>query len=271
MFYKEEDILKELICPKCSKTFEDPRILPCGYSLCQSCILNETDNESNSIAKCHCCQEKHSIPKEGQFIKNRFILKQLEKKPIEVKRGELGELLKKSMNTLIEERKELETFMKSGDQIVSDYLSEIRSQINHITETQIEKLNKARESLLDKLKQYQTECLYSKHANQTELFTKLDDHNKKIKRYLNGADWNEKSVNDQIREAKNLVESCSKAKSSFEKEIFLNKKPVFTPFSATLNDNEIVGKLTFDYFDKTNEKKSLIKSNDHLLKEVAKN
>ena len=261
MFYKEEDISNELICPKCTNRFDDPRILPCGNSLCQSCILDEI--EEGAINKCYCCQEKHSLPKEGEFTKNKFILKQLEKKPIEVNRGALGELLKKSLNTLTDKKEELENYLKSGDQKVSDYLSEIRTQIDLITETQIERLNKARDTLLEKLKQYQTECMYSKLTSKNDfLLAKMDTLNENITKYLKGTDWNETYVNDQIKEAKNLVDLCSKAKEDFENEIFLNKKPTFIPSKMTLNESETIGKLNFNNLDVIENQKEF---NDKLL------
>jgi hypothetical protein len=191
MFYKEEDISNELICPKCKNRFEDPRILPCGNSLCQSCILDEIDNENKTMKKCYCCQEKHLLPKEGEFIQNRFILKQLEKKPIKIDRGALGEQLKQSLMEITEKKHELETFVKGKDQIVSDYLSEIRTQIDVITETQIERMNKTRESLLDNLKQYQAQCISIKQTHQEDFLEKIDDFNKKIMKYLSGITWKE--------------------------------------------------------------------------------
>ena len=252
MFYKEEDISKELVCPKCTNRFDDPRTLPCGNSLCQMCILNhQVDNQTKTMNKCFCCQENHPLPKEGEFAKNKFIIKLLEKKPTEVKRGTLGEQLKKSIKTLTDKKDELENYLKSGDQKVSDYLSEIRTQIDLITETQIERLNKARESLLDELKQYQTECFYSKRTNHTELFRKLDECNEKMLKCLNGTEWDENYVIEKINEMKNLVSMCSKANVNFEQEIFLNKKPTFTP--SLFNDTVYIGKLNFGNFDITNE------------------
>ena len=244
MFYKEEDISKELACPKCTNRFDDPRILPCGNSLCQSCILDEI--EEGAINICYCCQETHLLPKDGEFAKNKFIIKLLEKKPIEVKRGALGEQLKKSIITLTNKKEEFDNYLKSGDQKVSDYLSEIRTQIDLITETQIERLNKARDTLLEKLKQYQTECMYIKRTNKIELLKEFDEYNEKMSKYLKGNDWNENYVNEQIKEAKNLVDLCSKAKEDFENEIFLNKKPSFIPSKMTLNEAETIGKLNFN-------------------------
>jgi hypothetical protein len=263
MFYKEEDISNELICPKCTNRFVDPRFLPCGSSLCQICILDQVDNEAKTMNKCFCCQENHPLPKEGEFAKNKFIIKLLEKKPIEVKRGALGEQLKKSIITLTDKKEELENYLKSGDQIVSDYLSEIRTQIDIITETQIERLNKARESLLDKLKQYQTDCMNNyKPTNKTEFITQIDLFNEKMRRYLNGADWNEKNVNEWIKEGKNLVDLCSKAKVNFENEIFLNKKPRFNPSTITLNEAESIGKLDFDSIKQSGIVQNVISLND---------
>ena len=161
--------------------------------------------------------------------------------------------------------------MKSRDQIISDYFSEIRTQIDVITETQIEQLNKARDNLLDKLKQHQTECMYYKPTNQTDFLTKLDEFNKKMNKYLSDTDWNENYVNDQIKQGKNLLDLCSKAKVTFQNEIFLNKKPTFIPSTMTLKEAETIGKLNFEELDIKEKQQENVPINHNIEKFFEKN
>ena len=51
-----------LSCQRCTEKFVEPRVLPCGYTVCSSCILSLA---SNQILNCSLCAKQHAIPKEG--------------------------------------------------------------------------------------------------------------------------------------------------------------------------------------------------------------
>ena len=52
-----------LHCPFCDNLITDPRVLPCGESICFECI---PDKEF----ECSLCSEKHQVPPNG-FMKNK--------------------------------------------------------------------------------------------------------------------------------------------------------------------------------------------------------
>lgn len=53
----DQSRLEELLtCPVCQDIFRDPRQLPCGHSMCQSCLNNLLEHSSNSPLRCPDCR-----------------------------------------------------------------------------------------------------------------------------------------------------------------------------------------------------------------------
>ena len=71
MFYEEQQIDEMLKCGHCKLKFDDPRMLPCGQTICNSCletILASVKKENNCF-KCPLCKEIH---KSGEFPVNEL-------------------------------------------------------------------------------------------------------------------------------------------------------------------------------------------------------
>jgi hypothetical protein len=73
--------LKDLLnCPKCALKYDrekhTPLVLPCGKTICKSCIMKNIDEENNSY-ECYFCHDKEHVAtskKLGDFPKNDIIL-----------------------------------------------------------------------------------------------------------------------------------------------------------------------------------------------------
>jgi hypothetical protein len=77
MFYQADKIDRVLICKICDNEMNDPRLLPCGKSLCNTCISQFIDKE-NAKLKCYFnCGQMHEMPDDG-FPKNQALQKILE-------------------------------------------------------------------------------------------------------------------------------------------------------------------------------------------------
>ena len=58
--------ISHTICGLCSKSYNDPRILPCLHSFCQQCLHHEIEkSDSQQVFKCPTCQRSMSIPVGG--------------------------------------------------------------------------------------------------------------------------------------------------------------------------------------------------------------
>lgn len=69
--------LKELTeCPKCTKTYDDPRILPCVHTFCLRCIQTYIDERpSQDVHNCPMCSGQFAVPESGLggLSKNFFV------------------------------------------------------------------------------------------------------------------------------------------------------------------------------------------------------
>lgn len=53
----EKTKLEEMLtCPVCQDIFKDPRQLPCGHSMCMSCLENMMDHTSDMPFRCPDCR-----------------------------------------------------------------------------------------------------------------------------------------------------------------------------------------------------------------------
>ncbi len=75
MFYSDNEIHRLKICPKCSLESDDPRILPCGETVCNSCL-----NTNMKSFECQFCSSEHCTNENG-FPKNKLIDQLLRNKP----------------------------------------------------------------------------------------------------------------------------------------------------------------------------------------------
>ena len=98
MFYQVKEIDDIIRCPNCQSKFIDPRIIPCGSSMCSNCIVLLEKKERKEF-KCPACQESHRIPTSG-FLKNVLLAKLVEKQPNIVSRGKRVDDLREKLDDL---------------------------------------------------------------------------------------------------------------------------------------------------------------------------
>lgn len=233
MFYKEEDISNELICPKCLIKYRDPRVLPCGESLCNDCILDLVKRDKPEI-DCVICHETHQLPTIGnrEFPKNVFIMKLLAKKSHEIGRGKLSEELKLKLKEINDKSEKLEQACKGSTQLIADYCFELRTQIDLATETLHDKLNKYREEFLKKLKNYELDCLAGtrdeKFKDELDEFLKvIDQFNEAMTDHLKSVNLDESFIKKGITKADGYSKTLDVKLTSIDKRIFMNRKPKF--------------------------------------------
>ena len=101
MFYEQSQIRSNLVCRNCKQTYDEPKLLPCGETICNNCItlLIRKNQEEKPCIKCVFCDDLHMVPENG-FTTNKLILKLLNEMPSEVYRGKNHEELKEHLKNI---------------------------------------------------------------------------------------------------------------------------------------------------------------------------
>ena len=77
MFFEQDQILTVLNCSKCINRIDEPRLLPCGNTVCNDCIttLTVSRNPNSNMFECAMCLNEHMLPNE-EFPLNKSLLTQ---------------------------------------------------------------------------------------------------------------------------------------------------------------------------------------------------
>jgi hypothetical protein len=154
MFYAADDISSELQCPKCEDRFVNPRVLPCGQSICLECILELQQKSVNKSSIMCVCAKQHKIQNNEDgliFAPNKFLNKILATSFREIYRGKSVEELKSMLESLRAKTDSLDNTVKSHSTNMFDRYASIRNEIDLAAEILIANVNDLRDELLGKL------------------------------------------------------------------------------------------------------------------------
>lgn len=158
MFYSENDILSELKCPICKDIFDEPKLLECGYAICNQCILSHIETKQTKLTnefKCLLCSEVHELPKNG-FTVCKPLLKLLAKSSNTIYRGEHVESLITNIRYVENELKKLDFELNNGSDVIKDHCIELRRQIQLTTETNIQKIYQLNELMIKQIDEFES-------------------------------------------------------------------------------------------------------------------
>jgi hypothetical protein len=177
MFFDEASIRNLLKCKLCNSNFFDqPRILPCGKTVCENCII-DIEHSNNQKFKCSLCFKDHEIPKDG-FILNELAFEMISIQPDEVSRSQICEQFKNELKNLDKLIHELNFNSENGADIINQHCFEQRRLIQLSTETKIqeinkiEEINKLNEIFIDEVDNYEKKCINS-YRNKEKSFRKI--------------------------------------------------------------------------------------------------
>jgi hypothetical protein len=131
----------------CNFFLEKPIILPCGSTICQEHVASFKNKYS-----CSLCNNEHWIPKKG-FPINKFADKTIKGS------FHFNELQKKTKDSY----EKLERIIQEHDglnseDLIYEYFSNLRNQVDLHREQQIEKINKKSEEIIKQLKEMEEKC-----------------------------------------------------------------------------------------------------------------
>lgn len=163
-FYPEDEIKKNLTCPCCHKTYDDPRIVvPCAETLCFNCIRDHTC-ENKKEFQCFFCKTKHTIPESG-FKSNKNLNEILKLKAKTVFKSRSIEKFKSKFTKLQKLEQNLKRKVDESSVTVRKHCCSLRNQIDIKTKSLQEELTKCHDRLLKQVNDYEEICLQSIEQN----------------------------------------------------------------------------------------------------------
>ena len=106
------------------------------------------------------------MPDEGLPL-NKMALSLIELQPTEVSRGHKAESFKKTLISMRKTINGLRHDAKNGIDKITDYCSDLRSEVQLATEAAIEEINEHNERIIATINNYEKESILKYHLNQT--------------------------------------------------------------------------------------------------------
>jgi hypothetical protein len=258
MFYEANSISNILTCPLCENKLDDPCVIPCGNSVCHDCI-QEPLSEGDEDYECKLCNEKHNAK---NFTKVNVFENLLILKPLEIYRGKTYQDFKQKLNQLKTESENLEDVLAHGNYAIKEHCNNLVNNIEMVTESKIEEINKNSQLLIDQVKEYEANC--SKNLKHEQNFVE-ESKNKRIKlgnfcsewqSYLNQAQIEHSKLQIGVSDLNENLSSLRTTQSKINEIFFTSVKLEFKPNEENLNTS-ILGSFNQSFVKKINSNNSI--------------
>jgi len=202
MFYDINQVDNAMLCQHCEGRLEEPKILPCGETICSFCEASMQINDG--IFDCLVCKEKHEMPKNG-LPNNKAILKMLSIKPTKVSRGKAFDKFQESLNDIRISINLIKNGIKRDD-YVKEHCIELRNNVQLVTEKAIQQINDFNTEIIKKIDVYEKEQLqmsqYIANISLNSSFKDLNDFLKDMQSFYgeNIKYLNENQTKDSVFE-----------------------------------------------------------------------
>jgi hypothetical protein len=224
MFCQSESIDKILICEVCEQKMVDPRVLPCGKSLCNRCVYDVSDMQKNKV-KCQQCAKTHEIPAAGGFPKVLVLQKMLEIKANDVLQSKkIGEfkLLVQALNSLAVN---IKLDLEIGDAKIRDQCDQIRNDIQLAIEQAHAKLDEIHEDFMHEIDNHEKDCqekfklIQQNKGEFDEVLNESNDFIRKSHQLFKQFQINETELTTSLDRAVHLLANLETTNENLEREM----------------------------------------------------
>ncbi|CAF0783917.1 unnamed protein product [Brachionus calyciflorus] len=184
-----------LNCPSCETIYEEPRILPCGETICSKCIPN-TETEFD----CVYCFAKHQSDSNFHPINKALA--------IAIESSINSNYLRCKYENFIKEKSSIEleykniiSSLENPETSISDHCKLVINSIDLDCEDKIKTIQNERDTLIQKVVKYERNCLDQLKNNKEKIKTLSDKVKDLIKEYqLNSIGILESPQNEDPKE-----------------------------------------------------------------------
>jgi hypothetical protein len=245
MFYQADKIETILICNVCDRKMVDPRLLPCGKSVCNRCVDFLTDAEKKKIKCKYCCKE-HEIP-DGGFYINQLAQEMLKCEAKAVFRSNHTEEFKKLLETLNATKQSIESTLECGDAKIRDHCDKVRNDMELAIEQAHEKLDEIHKDFMDEIDDYEKECQEKFkliQQNKVDIDKALNDSNEllsKSNHLLQQFKIDQTQLSKLFESAQSLLIILEQLKDEIQRDMF-NESLLKFEKQITFDSN-VIGKI----------------------------
>ena len=204
MFYEETKIINELNCIRCNQRLDEPRMLPCGETICSYC--HKSIVVENKKYKCLICNKDHFMPEEGLPISKR-LLRILTLNSEEVYRSKEVKKFKEQLKEIQEDVNKISFGINNGVDRVKELCIDLKNKVQLRTKEAIEQLNELNKEMITEIENFEKDCIKSYQANQqvNNEFIKskheLKDYNLKWNEFLKQSDASDENSSEAFAQA----------------------------------------------------------------------
>jgi hypothetical protein len=263
MYMETQEILN---CQHCQRKYDEPKLLPCGNTICNFCIKthlinkkekkkamsqksnsNKTPNAYETLSneyKCLMCEDNHQYPMDNAFPTNQLISKLLNKNLKLFNFGESATKLKGYVESLQESKLELQELSVGGKSFIGDYCIKIRKDIDLSVEKEINNIYKRQEELCNETKTYEKQTVDAYEWNKDKIHEKLklNDLFRQIAHFEQS--HSNIDVLQATTQAKSLNEKLNETKEQLTKLIF-NERIIAFKDNENKSTQGLVGFLKY--------------------------
>ena len=224
---------------ECKLFLENPITLPCGSTICQYHV--DEKNENDNIFKCSICHQDHLIQTDNFTITNNQHLYEI------IETGSYLKDIHKKINSSLEKFSSIlnEHDLLNADEIIYNYMANIRNKVDLHREQMIEKINLKSDQILIELKEQEELLkLNAKKVKKSNLTNKYKDE--QIKWKMMSRDPNLSNETNLINQIDNNLKYIQNQIDFIKKKYLMNTNIDFVP-----SDNSLFGELSI-YSDEIN-------------------
>jgi hypothetical protein len=230
MFFDTNQVNNILLCLHCQGRLEEPKITPCGETICSFC--EKSIQVNNYVFDCFICKKIHEMPKNG-LSDNKIVLKMLSVEPKKVSRGIAFDSLMKLLDEIQKKRNIISLSINKSSDLVKEHCLELRSNVQQTAEEVILQVDDISTKIMEEIDEYEKELIEFNKKNPKL----LNEYNKIAKilktfhtintEYLKQYEVDEKLVIKSNEEATILINKAELEIEKLKDVIFDGKILIF--------------------------------------------
>ena len=166
MYFDSNRVNTLLDCTNCDRRLSDPRLLPCGKSICLNCSLSIRARYKKF--DCLICNEKHEWPKNG-LPRNEALATMLTIKTIEVSRGKAYEYLQESLKEIQKKNNSFKHRLNNRVDFIKEHCLNLRNDVLLVAGTSHKKIDDFSKEMIDRINEYEKVAIDSNKTNLNSL------------------------------------------------------------------------------------------------------